>query len=314
MKRITPSLAILLALAYSAHGDVNSTLSSWNLVTYGNLNEMNEVEGRSYIGGIVNKTGSFNFAVGNYSMSPSTVSTAIHGNVATGAPIQVNHGSIVIGGSANSRALNMNSTGTASANSSWPANNSPLGEISAASAYWSTLAGNSTISLDASGHVVFNCAPGASLAVFNVTDSATFERSGMQGFDLAPDASTSTILINVDSQNGSVDWTTGQFFNLFQQDIWQSRVLFNFYNATALNLHDQFTGGILAPNADVSAVNNVDGVLVCNNLNTIGEVHLPNQSGDPSSWNGTIPVPEPATGTFAILGMLLFSGARRMKR
>jgi choice-of-anchor A domain-containing protein len=315
MKRATiPSLAILLALASSARADINSTLSTWNLVTYNNLNQMGEVEGRSFIGGNVNQTTSFQFAMGNYSMPASEIATAVHGNIAAGSAIHVHHGSIAVGGSSNSRTLDMISAGTATTGSPWPANNSPLGEISAASAYWSTLAGNSTISLDASGHVVFQCAPGASLAVFNVTDSATFERSGMQGFDLAPDAATSTILINVDSVNGSVDWATGQFFSLFQQDNWQSRVLFNFYNAITLNLHDQFTGYVLAPNADVTAVNNIDGGLVCNNLLGIGEVHLPYQNGDSSPWKGTIPVPEPATGTIAAIGMLLFAGARRMKR
>ena len=320
MKRISLScLAISLTLVSTARADINSVLSQWNLVTFGNLNQMGEVEGSSYIGGDVNQTTSFQFAMGNYSTPSSSVTVAVAGNVVSGNPINVNHGSVVVGGSSNSRMFNMNSGGTASSGSSWPAANSPLSQLSAASSAMSTMSANSSISIDQNNGVVFNCDANASLAVFNVTDMDTFERSNVQGFNLNPGALTSTILINVNSLDGSVDWTQGNFFNLFQQDNWQGRVLFNFYNATSLNLHDQFTGYVLAPNADVTAgSHNIDGGLVCNNLLSIGEVHLPNQNGDSSSWNGplptTQPVPEPATGALAMLGLAFFAGMRRMKR
>jgi choice-of-anchor A domain-containing protein len=308
---------ILLTAACSARADINSILATWNLVTYNDLHQIGEVEGRSFIGGDVTKINSFQFAMGNYASPAEEVATAIRGNVVAGDPIQVHHGSVVIGGTANGRVFSMNSGGTVSSGNAWAATHAPLSEISAATAAFSSLAANSATSINAAGSVVFNCAASSPLAVFNVTDAGTFERLNLQGFRLAPDALTETVLINVNSLDGKVDWAQGNFFDLFQQDYWQGRVLFNFHNATELTLHDQFTGYVLAPNADVNAgSHNIDGGLVCNNLLSIGEIHLPDQSGvsTSTSWQGVIPVPEPTTGSLALLGLALIAGVRSTKR
>ena len=300
----------MVLLSVSSRASINTTLATWNLVTSSNLTHVNDIEGRAFVGGNATLSSGFQVGNGNSSVSKSTVTLAVQGNIKTGGYINLNGGSITAGGTISAAGVNKNSGGTVTAGSSYAANNSPVAELTRDSKYWSTLKANGTITENAASQYVLNTPSGSSLAVFDVTDTSFFENSTINGYTLNVSASTTTILINVYSQDGTVNWTKGDFFDLFQTSYWKGRVLFNFYNATTVNLHDQITGYVVAPYATVTENNNIDGGVFAENLYVGSEVHLPDRNTSESSWYGDLPdaptdVPEPAGyGLASALGLL----------
>jgi len=97
--------------------------------------------------------------------------------------------------------------------------------------------------------------------------------------------------------------------------------LFNFYNATNIYLGNQFEGYILAPNADVTLGNNVDGGVMASNLVAESEIHLPDRNASAATFYGSLPnalspgpVPEPATLTLLPVGAALWACRRRRSK
>jgi choice-of-anchor A domain-containing protein len=274
--------------------DINSVLAQWQVVTSGNLDLVNDIQGNTFVGGNVTVPNSFNVATGNTGISPSAVSFAVGGNIDNGGNMQVNGGSVVVGGAIDGRTINMNSHGTIIQGdpSALPA--SPVSQITAASQYWSALAANSGTSESASQQLDFNCTAGLSLAVFNISASQMFD-SGYQGFALNPATGTSEVIINI--SGGTVNWTTGGFFSQFNSAYWDGRVLFNFYDATTVDLSGQIGGYVVAPDASVMEGNNIDGGVMAQSLTVDSEVDLP--SGSSVAWSGDLPnVPVPEVSTF----------------
>jgi choice-of-anchor A domain-containing protein len=312
LQKICIFLFAIAALAASAGSDIiniNTTLSQWNIITYQNLTSINDLQGRAFIGGNITNSNSFTAATSD--TSKTDVSLAVMGSINSGNPINVNGGSVDVGGSTNSRIFNMNSQGSVTTKSSWPAGNSPLSQITQDSTYWSTLSGNGTTNV---ANNVFNFVAPANtaLAVFNITDSTSLELANTN-FNLMTNSSTKTILINVNSSDGTVNLSSSShFINDFLQSTWEGQVLWNFYNASAINLGDIFTGYLVAPNANITGNNDIVGGVVAKNL-SIGEVHLPN-SANMSSWNGNLPnsIPEPCSVSLIAFGLLLIGRRRHL--
>jgi choice-of-anchor A domain-containing protein len=309
------ALTALAAEQMNVHAqDVNSLLSEWSVVTAGNLEMVNDIQGAAYVGGNVTVPNSFNAGtVGNSAIPTSEISLAVAGNIDNGGNIQVNGGSVVAGGTI-SRTINMNSGGTQTQNDPAGLPESPVAEITSASQYWSGLAANSSTSVANNGQLDFNCTSSSSLAIFNINASTMFG-SGYQGFTLIPGSSTGDVLINV--QGTSVNWNTGGFFSQFNTPYWNGRVLFNFYNATSVTLSGQIGGYVVAPNANVTEQNNIDGGGMANTLTVDSEVDLP-ESGSASAWYGDLPnavVPEPSTAVpgLSALALVALSFFRRKK-
>lgn len=83
-----------------------------------------------------------------------------------------------------------------------------------------------------------------------------------------------------------------------------SKVVFNFEDATVVNINNrQFTGSILAPFADVSQQQNVNGFILANNWNVYNSVELHNY--------GLPKVPEPSSIFLALLGGLFLARRKR---
>ena len=297
-------------------GDINTLLSEWSVVTAGNLNMVNDIQGTAYVGGNVTVPNSFNAGtVGNSAIPTSEVSLAVAGNIDNGGNIQVNGGSVVAGGTI-SRTINMNSGGTQTQNDPAGLPASPVAQITSASQYWSGLAGNSSTSVANNGQLDFNCSSSSSLAVFNVNASTMFG-SGYQGFTLMPSSATGDVLINV--QGTSVNWASGGFFSQFNTPYWNGRVLFNFYDATSVTLSGLIGGYVIAPKANVTVENNIDGGIMANTLTVDSEVDLP-ESGSASAWYGDLPnvvaAPEPSTAVpgASALAVAVFSSWRGKRK
>src|ERR1700735_1090711 len=78
--------------------DINSLLSDWSVVTAGNLEMVNDIQGAAYVGGNVTVPNSFNAGtVGNSAIPTGEVSLAVAGNIDNGGNLQVNGGSVVAG-------------------------------------------------------------------------------------------------------------------------------------------------------------------------------------------------------------------------
>ncbi len=79
-----------------------------------------------------------------------------------------------------------------------------------------------------------------------------------------------------------------------------SSVLWNFVNASALDLTSEFVGSILAPEATVTNSNAIDGTLVAlNDVNSTGELHSYPYTG---TFPGS-PAPAPEPGTIGLVGV-----------
>jgi choice-of-anchor A domain-containing protein len=158
------------------------------------------------------------------------------------------------------------------------------------------LAANSTVTLPGSqpSNITFNANFVNGLAVFDVNAADIFENSKAQQILLNVGAATpanSTIIINV--AGSDVTFDDGNFGASFNNPSWSSQVLWNFYQATSLNIANNLSvdrelwGSVLAPSADTTldTTSPIDGTVVVGNADLQGEIHLPQFAGN---------VPEPA--------------------
>ncbi|MDB6136399.1 MAG: hypothetical protein JWM59_4642 [Verrucomicrobiales bacterium] len=140
--------------------------------------------------------------------------------------------------------------------------------------------------------------------VLNIAASAL---TGNSTLDFLNSTSSDTVIINV-TGTGSVNWGWSTNFDA-------TRILWNFADTTSLAVGSRsFTGTILAPKADVTQSQNIDGTLIAKSWTNNNSVELHN-----FAFNGNIPLvsaPEPAgmmvTGGF--LGLALFSRRRQQVR
>lgn len=160
----------------------------------------------------------------------------------------------------------------------------------------------------------------ASTVVYNLSSTQWSNLGGLK-FN-----SNQTIIVNVQVSGGA---TGGTAFNLTangsQVGVTGSgfgQVLFNFIGATGtLSLGNEGYGTLLAPDATVTSATDVNGQIIANTLNSIGELH------DASAFRGSLPggtspgssnassAPEP--GNLFLLGggliALSLLGKRRVK-
>ena len=88
-----------------------------------------------------------------------------------------------------------------------------------------------------------------------------------------------------------------------------SMFLWNFVDATELNLNSQFGGTILALNADVTNSNNIEGTLAAKSLRQYGEIH-----SQPTNFVPPAAVPVPAALPLFLSGLIGFFSLRRNRK
>ena len=300
MKKKILFLALATLAASGLHsqaGDINAILSQWNVITSGDLKNVNEIAGSSYVGGNLTVPNSCNFGIAGSSVIPaSTVSLAVAGNINAGGNIQVNGGSVVVGGSIQgSRTMNMNSGGTVTQGNPAALPASPVSQVTSDSAYWSTLAPNSSTTVGSNGRLDFNA--GTGLSVFAISASQLLN-SGYQGFTLNVSPNSGDMIINV--SGSTFDSESGSLFDGSWGSWAQNHVIFNFYEANSVTLGDWISGYVVAPHATVTEKNNFNGGVMAENLIVDSEVHLPD-----GSWSGLPNTPSTAVPEASTV----FSGA-----
>jgi len=127
----------------------------------------------------------------------------------------------------------------------------------------------------------------------------------------------STIIINVSGTNIIVGG--GLFYNNVQHsgdDPTDDRILFNFPDATTVQINKELSASVLAPFAILTGDSQMDGNFIAAQINVRGEVHNVEFIGDlPQPPTGPPIVPEPGTLMLVGTGALSLVGAlRRIKR
>ncbi|WP_411827139.1 choice-of-anchor A family protein [Luteolibacter sp. AS25] len=307
MHPLPPFMGGLLALplcAIASLGSVASAqslgaLTDYSVIVSGNLSTNSDIEGRTLVGGNLTSSSSANFGIKlQNQVSSSDLVLRVQGNIVSGNAINLNAGSLEIGGSTNGRTVNYNGGGSLVSNSSADYSDIISG-LTSASQSLAMYTPNSTAFLDPSnpgqpGPFKLNATPDSTgLAVFSVNGADIFGDSKVQQIELFAN-SAADILINV--AGTVINWDFGNIVGDLTQEAWRERVVWNFYEATEINFNSKnMMGQVLAPNATITTSGNIDGSVFAKNLITTSEVHLP-------GYDGNIVVPEPSSAMLMLLG------------
>lgn len=290
---------------------------NYNAIIFNDLKTSSDIEGRTFVGHDFTGTNSANLGIHLSNSVPSNDRTFVVGNsIFAGNPINLQRGSLYIDGSTNGRGFNFNGGGSVVADHTIDATTAAIRTSSIfQSQSMQAMAADSTVILPSGspGPTKFMGTGGADgVAVFNVSAADIFSNPNGQQFELYADSFTSNFVINVSGT--SVDWTNGNMVGLFTDNYWQDHTIWNFYEATSINLGSHnFNGAILAPYATITTSANIDGLVVANNLTTTAEVHLPNNGNAYDGYTAT-PVPEPGSASLILVvgGLMLLARNRRL--
>lgn len=304
------TLALLLALSSGAEA---ASLRDFTLIATGNVTSSQEVEGSAFIGGNLLGNG-INTGVNAPFLGPDDRSFVIAGDVLANF-VHVNAGYAVVNSTtANVNRINMNSdqaivsdSGVAALVGAYEA------EMTSQSAYFRSLAANSLSPVlgDQPAPVIFVATPDpvTGVAVFEINaslladhraQSVQFQRNG-----------ASSIVVNVSGASATLN---ANFIGDLSEDQ-QANTIFNFFEATGVNLNRSIFGATLAPNAEVFIGATTEGAVFARAVNLAnGEIHGPNYSGILAVPIPPTAVPEPGTLVLSALGVPLVLVAARARR
>ncbi len=335
MKRFaTRALALgTLAVTFSTVGRADSLLTSWNLVTTGNLYAAHDAQGAVRVGGNLYVQNTFEAAANQGAASgPSLV---VGGNVTTGnsngQTVKVNHGDAEIGGAVDGGTTNKNQNGQqiVSAQNGAVTFNPALAGIGAAdhaelladSTAFKNMAPTTgaTFTFPSSsgqdGPATFNLTSGTGNVVLDIDASDLFGNSKVQQIGLNLNGHTfadgQSLIINVSSGESLTFAKSFNFVDDFTSQTVLPYIIWNFHDATTINLNNSnFSGALLAPNATLLNNNTIQGSVFVQNFGENSsngmkaEVHTP-------LYQGYVPnaptVPEPAG--LAMAGIATLAGA-----
>jgi choice-of-anchor A domain-containing protein len=295
--RILPLLAFACTVGIASAQNLSS-LSEYNVIVSGNLSTNSEIEGRTIVGGNITSSSSANFGIKLQNKVPKgDLVLRVGGDIAAGNPIQLNAGSLELGGSRNNRIINYNGGGSLVQNPGADFSGI-ISDLTAASQVLATYGANSNAMIFANmpgqpGPLRFTATPDSNgLAVFSVNGSDVFGNGNAQRLEIVTN-NAADILINV--AGTAINWNSGDMVGAFDEDHWQSRIVWNFYEATSINFGGkEFGGQILAPNANITTNGVIEGSVFAKNLTTQSEVHLPGYGGNL--------VPEPSSALLVFIG------------
>lgn len=295
-----------LALVCAAGSSMASVvITDWNLLVGGSLDSQSEVEGRSAI--------RFNLAgsASNYGtmLAPTNsfvnVDSLLVGGTVSASNINMNAGKARLAGTRGSTNFNMNGGGALVQNDGNVIStiDSLLGQMNTASSYLAGLAPTNTVNIPLSqpGPVNFSAVPVGGVAVFNVNGQQLLNNDRVQQIDMALNGAT-TVVVNVSGT--SINFNHGNFVGNMNSMFARSHVIWNFYQATEINLGSKaWNGALLAPLADLTFYGVIEGsAWVGGDVLQRGEVHLPR-------FEGVIPAP----GTIALAGAGMLIAIRRRR-
>ncbi|HMI18331.1 MAG TPA: collagen-binding domain-containing protein [Sphingomonas sp.] len=180
---------------------------------------------------------------------------------------------------------------------------------------------NATLNSSNQNSIQFNFSAAANSSSFAVAD-ITASQLASGTFFLPQYASVKTLIVNVSGT--TVNFGANAAGAYLSSD--QTNIIYNFLDATTINVNTAIYGSILAPKATITGNQQLNGSIVAKVFNYQGEVHLGTFSGStgflvtapPTGGGGSHQVgdvPEPASWMTMLLGFgFLGSIIRRQRR
>lgn len=266
-------------------------LSEYNLVTVGDFMSNSEVEGKTFVGGNLIGASSQNFGI-HLTPPYDGASLQVAGTVVGGNPLNV-AGAVEVSNAntvwqnANQYKINgrfVNNATSVTTNSNLAGLKAQLqADLEQTSESFSQLSANSTVSIPwgCCGPYQFQTDVSLSsgdVAVFDINSWGIFTNTSVQQVEMLSGNfnDLDAVIINVGGLQ--VNWSNssnmvGQHFTSIAG---REKILWNFYEATSINLFaHSFMGALLAPYATVTAANPIEGSVGVFSLLTTSEVHLP---------------------------------------
>lgn len=292
--------------------------TKYNLVVIENLdNSSQDIEGATLVGGNLKggaPTVSKNLDKKAYAKTDTIV---VGGNVDVGN-LNLQAGNLRYGGTLKGK-VNLNGGGASAqgvlADASIQTLGTTLGSaLTAVSDELAQLKANSVATLEPREKKVltFDASPVDGLAVFSI--NASDLTSSNRELKLNRFGAES-IVINVLGDFASNQKINASFENGFKTEFGKTKVLWNFVDATNIQLNKNFLGAILAPRAHLKNTTAIDGSVFVKSFDQRGEVHLPNYSGFlPKPIPVVEAVPEPSTMLMFGLGVPAALAVGRLAR
>ena len=302
-------LASILALGWASTGSADAEtaqeiLSTFNLVTTGDVSTQSDIVGNSVVGGDLN--GASFFSGG--SNIPTSPVLYVYGNLTNSNPLNINAGgTLFYTGSINPPTVNFNGGG--GQNTTLPPVTDFTAPLQALSTQLENEGNNPTpgTSIDLTGNTLtFNAGSNTGIVVFKI--SGLQLQTDLQNRDIDFEGTgVTSFIIDV---SGNFSQPSSSHLNTLQPD-----ALFNFYSAPTVDVGTWSGASILAPFADVTITGggNISGSLFAASFSGGGELHNDNL------FSGALPptgVPEPSTWAMMLAGFagLGFVGFRRSRK
>ena len=237
-----PQLATLAPLAIAAPActtavtDAATWMTQYNLITLGDLSTNSDVEGRTFVGRNFTNANSATFANRMSGAPCSDSALTVVGNVVAGNPLNIQAGSVQIGGTRNGRIFNMNGGAGCAVTTTVTGLDDRYAEIKAdieqASAHFAATSANNTASVTSGAlRMTVNAVNDAGLAVFNISGSTLFGNSAVSQIEVINSANAGAILVNVTGT--TVNWTNGNMVGAFlTSSAGRAAIVWNFPTAT----------------------------------------------------------------------------------
>ena len=298
MSALTRTAAILFSAGQIVSLSANAAtilateaLNQFNLIVFDDSKSTSDVDGRTFVGG--------NLSGGNYGQHPASTPASAYAGLTVGGTasgLNVNGFGIVTGG--NLASANINSGSSVVLGNASSVNFNGLAYV----------AGSATASNFNGGHMT---ALAASAAAANAADainpaiikaeltglSQQLSVLGSTGSSVAISGSRATFNAVADANGLAVFDLSGSARTVGAISVW------NFYNATDLLIKSEFGGVVLAPDANLTNLNNIEGTVVVNSLTQKGEIHLQPFSGDFPDEPPSHDVPEPGLLSLVLAGL-----------
>lgn len=301
MRTLIPACLALAAGLACVPSTQASVLDTWNLMVFGNHQISSNVEGRVLVGGTLTGTGDIGTRLTPASSFLNTDVLLVGGSVSVGS-IQLQAGNLRVAGSRTGN-INFNGGGTQINDPSALATaNAARTEVLGIAAFLAAQAPTTVVSLpqnQPAGVTIVAQPRQDGVAIVSIPASSLFSNSLVQSIDLNFNGATS-VIFNI--TGAAVSINQANFVGTLADPASAARVLWNFTDATTINVQRQIVGAFIAPNASVTNTSTIIGTTAVNSLTQNGQVHIP-------LYTGYIPAPS-ALAALA-LGGIVASRRRR---
>lgn len=324
MKRMIARAVLVAAAGAISTGAAALPLNEYNLIVADDFtHQSSSIGGKVFVGGNLIAKNSLDLGL-DLTASPSLDSLVTVGDIlGSNSWFNVQAGNVVTGGQIHNTNFNFNGGGQKiQGNQADLQNqrNTIISELNSASTNYSTMAANGAVVAE-SNKVALNYSGSSNTAVFNVNAADVFQQNSRLELNAG---SAQTVVINVSTAHlagsagqvaydftapGGINFTNGFAANSDSNNLGASNILWNFYDATTLNLQglDTFRGSLLAMGANVMNLGTADGSIAVKSLIQNRQIH--NYTFVPPSE-----VPLPAPLQFMLIGMACLFGMQRWRK